>query len=170
MEILNEIWVWIGSVLGGLTVTGVLSAIIAGTLKGAFNKTISKINVEKIAEDATNKGIEKVKKISFEQSLQPIVESELKKVNEAANEYIKKALSDTQKGYDNIIAVLEKFYAYFDDSLVSENKKQELRQALDEAKNKPVDTQNIKVDEIVEEEAKQAVETEYSRQKGNIER
>ena len=80
MEILNEIWVWIGSVLGGLTVTGVLSAIIAGTLKGAFTKTISKINVEKIAEEATNKGIEKVKKISFEQSLQPIVESELKKV------------------------------------------------------------------------------------------
>ena len=72
---------------------------------------------------------------------------------------------------DNIpLAVLEKFYAYFDDSLVSENKKQELRQALDEAKNKPVETQNIKVDEIVEEEAKQAVETEYSRQKGNIER
>ena len=61
MEILNEIWVWIVSALGGVSLAGVISAAIYGCLKGAFSKTISKINVEKIADEATEKGIEKVK-------------------------------------------------------------------------------------------------------------
>lgn len=172
MEVLNEIWVWLVAALGGVTLTGVIAAVITGCLKGAFNKTISKINVEKIAEDATNKGIDKVKKISFEQSIQPICESELKKITEAANDYIKKALAETQKGYDNIIAVLEKFYAYFDDSLVSETKKQELRQALDEAKNTPVKAQTIKVEEDIENTKETPVEPKETPQiaKTTIER
>ena len=80
MEILNEIWVWIVSALGGVSLAGVISAAIYGCLKGAFSKTISKINVEKIAKDATEKGIDKVKAVSFSHSIQPLVESELKKI------------------------------------------------------------------------------------------
>ena len=82
MEILSQIWVWIGTAIGGVSLAGIISAIIYGSLKGAFNRTISKINVQKIAEQATEKGVDKVKKISFTHSIQPIVESELKKVNE----------------------------------------------------------------------------------------
>ena len=163
MEIFNEIWVWLVAALGGISMTSIITAVIIGCLKGAFNKIISKINVEKIADDATNKGIEKVKKISFEQSIQPIVESELKKITEAANEYIKTSLIETQKRYDKIIAVLEKFYAYFDDSLVSETKKQELKQALEEAKTKSKSAQSVVVEEIVEPTPKQAVEPKTER-------
>ena len=163
MEIFNEIWVWLVAALGGISLTSVITAVITGCLKGAFNKTISKINVEKIADDATNKGIEKVKKISFEQSIQPIVESELKKITEAANEYIKASLAETQKKYDKLIAVLEKFYAYFDDSMVSETKKQELKQALEEAKTEPKSAQGVVVEEIVEPTTKQAVEPKTER-------
>ena len=151
MEIFNEIWVWLVAALGGISMTSIITAVIIGCLKGAFNKTISKINVEKIADDATNKGIEKVKKISFEQSIQPVVESELKKITETANE-------ETQKKYDNLIAILEKFYAYFDDSMVSETKKQELKQAINEAKNQPITAQNITLEEIDTQEQKQAIE------------
>ena len=158
MEIFNEIWVWLVAALGGISMTSIITAVIIGCLKGAFNKTISKINVEKIADDATNKGIEKVKKISFEQSIQPVVESELKKITETANEYIKWAIKETQKKYDNLIAILEKFYAYFDDSMVSETKKQELKQAINEAKNQPITAQNIILEETNIQEQKQAIE------------
>ena len=68
MEILNEIWVWIVSALGGVSLAGVISAAIYGCLKGAFSKTISKINVEKIAKDATEKGIDKVKAVGMSKS------------------------------------------------------------------------------------------------------
>ena len=170
MEIFNEIWVWLGTALGCVSITSIIIAVITGRLKGAFNKIISKINVEKIADDATNKGIEKVKKISFEQSIQPIVESELKKITEAANEYIKTSLVETQKRYDKLIAVLEKFYAYFDDSMVSETKKQELKQALEEAKIEPKSVQSVVVEETISQEQKQAVEPKETVKKNKIER
>ena len=170
MEIFNEIWIWLVTALGGISMTSIITAVIIGCLKGAFNKIISKINVEKIADDATNKGIEKVKKISFEQSIQPIVESELKKITEAANEYIKTSLVETQKRYDKLIAVLEKFYAYFDDSMVSETKKQELKQALEEAKTEPKSAQSVVVEETISKEQKQDVEPKETAKKNKIER
>ena len=89
MEIINQVWVWIASAVGGISLTSIITAIIYGCLKSAFNKTISKINVQKIADQATEKGVEKVKKISFTHSIQPLVESELKKVNEHSIEVLK---------------------------------------------------------------------------------
>ena len=38
--------------------------------------------------------MERIKQVSFKQNIQPIVESELKKVTETANEYIKKQLKE----------------------------------------------------------------------------
>ena len=170
MEIFNEIWVWLVATLGGVSIASIITAIIVGCIKGAFNKTISKINVEKIADNATDKGIERLKKISFEQSLLPIAKSELQKVTETANEYIKTSLEETQKRYDKLIAVLEKFYAYFDDSMVSETKKQELKQALENAKTEQQATQSIVVEETVDQEQNQAVEPKETAKKNKIDR
>lgn len=170
MEILNEVWVWIITALGGISLTSIITAVIIGCLKGAFNKAVAKINVEKIADDATNKGIERVKKISFEQSIQPIVESELKKVTETANKYIKDTLAETQAKYDKLVAVLEKFYAYFDDSLVSEAKKQELKQALEDAKTEPTTTQMVVVEEDTDQTQNEEIVAKETAKKNKIER
>ena len=94
----------------------------------------------------------------------------MKKITEAANEYIKASLAETQKKYDKLIAVLEKFYAYFDDSMVSETKKQELKQALEEAKTEPKSAQSIVVEETISQEQKQAVEPKETAKKNKIER
>ena len=124
MEFLNEIWVWIMSAIGGLSLSAIISSIIYGCLKGAFNKTISKINVESIADKATEKGVERVKKVSFTHNIQPLVESELKKVNEHSVEVLKKELADVQAKYDNVIDILDKLACYFDNSIgVAEEKK-----------------------------------------------
>ena len=149
MEFLNEIWVWIVGAIGGLSITGIISAIIYGALKGGFNRAIARINVEEIAENATEKGIEKVKSISFTQSIQPLVESELKKVTEQANNYIEKALAKTQENYMKLLKVLEKLSAYFETSVyVSDETKEELRQAIEDAGE----------DEIVQEQEITVVE------------
>lgn len=163
MEILNQIWVWIGTAIGGVSFAGIISAIIYGSLKGAFNKTISKINVKKITEQATEKGIEKVKKISFTHSIQPIVESELKKVNEYYVEVLKIYMEETAKKYENVIKVLEKLSAYFDNSIgVNETAKQELKKVIAEAKNEPILVESVVVEENIKETKIKAVEPEKS--------
>lgn len=153
MEILNEIWVWIVSALGGVSLAGVISAAIYGCLKGAFSKTISKINVEKIAKDATEKGIDKVKAVSFSHSIQPLVESELKKINEMSVEVVKKELNEVKAEYKTLINIVKKLSAYFDNSIgVSDTAKQELKQAIAEAENEPIEPTNYAVVGKVEEE------------------
>ena len=159
MEFLNEIWIWIMSAIGGVSLSAIISSIIYGCLKGAFNKTISKINVESIADKATEKGIERVKKVSFTHNIQPLVESELKKINEHSVEVLKKELADVQAKYDNVIDILDKLACYFDNSIgVAEEKKAELKQAIAKAQNKPMVAESVVVDEIVEPTQKQAVE------------
>lgn len=155
MEFVSNIWTWIGISLGGVSLAGIIVAIIYGSLKGAFNRTIRKVNVEKIAERVCDKSIDRIKEVSFTQNIQPIVESELKKITEEANKYIDKNLKDTQEKYDQLIAILEKFYAYFDDSLVSDAKKQELKKAIEQAKMaKPQLSKEFGIKEIVIESQK----------------
>ena len=164
MEFLNEIWVWIMSAIGGVSLSAIISSIIYGCLKGAFNKTISKINVESIADKATEKGIERVKKVSFTHNIQPLVESSLEKVNEKAVETLREELVKLDNKYNNIINILEKQAAYFDNSIgVPEEKKAELKQAIVEAQNKPVVAESVVVDEIVIPSTKQAVEPKIAR-------
>ena len=161
MEILNEIWVWIVSALGGVSLAGVISAAIYGCLKGAFSKTISKIDVEKIAKDATDKGIDKVKAVSFSHSIQPLVESELKKINEMSVEVVKKELNEVKAEYKTLINIVKKLSAYFDNSIgVSDTAKQELKQAIAEAENEPVEPTNYAVVGKVEEENEAKDKTE----------
>lgn len=164
MEFLNEIWIWIMSAIGGLSLSAIISSIIYGCLKGAFNKTISKINVESIADKATEKGIERVKKVSFTHNIQPLVESGLEKVNEKAVETLREELVKLDNKYNNIINILEKQAAYFDNSIgVPEEKKTELKQAIVEAQNKPVVAESVVIDEIVIPSTKQAVEPKIER-------
>lgn len=171
MEIFNEIWVWLVATVGGLSITGILSAVIYGCLKGAFNKTIAKINVEKIADSATEKGVERVKKISFTHSIQPLVESELKKINENSVEVLKKSLAEVEKQYDKVILILEKLAAYFDNSIgVSDEAKEELKKAVLSAKNEPTQAESVVVEEIVEENVKSNVGANLSVESDMIER
>lgn len=172
MEFLNEIWVWIMSAVGGVSLSAIISAIIYGCLKGAFNKTISKINVESIADKATEKGVERVKKVSFTHNIQPLVESELKKINEHSVEVLKKELADVQAKYDNVINILDKLACYFDNSIgVAEEKKEELKQAIAKAQNKPMVAESVVVEELVEPTAKPTTAGEFDRKtKTKVER
>lgn len=159
MEVLNQIWQAIAPYVAGISVSGILSAVIYGCLRGAFNRTINKINVDKIANEATDKGVEKVKQISFKHSIQPLVESELAKIDEKVAKQFKEELKKVQDNYDKLVAVLEKLSAYFDGSIgVSEQAKAELKQALADAKNEPTTAESVVSEEIIEEAPKQATE------------
>ena len=143
-EIFTQAVVWIGTALGGISLAGIITAILYGCIKGAFNKTISKINVQKIADEATEKGVEKVRKVSFTHSIQPLVESELKKINEKATEVLDKSVQSLNAKFDNVILILERLSAYFDNSIgVSEQAKAELKKAIADAKNEVKTAESI---------------------------
>lgn len=160
---ISEVWTWIASIFGGVSITGILTGVIYGSLKGAFNKTISKINVEKIADNATEKGVEKVKKITFNHSIQPLVESGLQKVNEKSNEYIEKTVERLEKKLDTVILIQEKQAAYFDNSIgVSETAKEELKQAILGAKKGIVEVESVIAEETIEPTPKKATTTKLA--------
>ena len=161
MEFLNHIWSVIAPYLAGVSIGGILTAVLYGCLKGAFAKTINKINVEKIAEQATNKGIEKVKEVSFKHSIQPVVNSELNKITEKANGYIDEQIAKTNERYDKLINILEKLSAYFDTSVfVPDEAKADLKKALEDAKieNKQVESVAEIVEKPIEEPKRTKVE------------
>ena len=154
-ETINQVLVWVGSVLGGVSISAIITAIICGVLKGGISKTISKINVKQIAENATNEAVNQIKHISFKQNIQPIVEAELVKVTEEANRYIERALAETQARYDKLVKVIENLAAYFDNSIgVSEEAKERLREAIKEAEIKPEIENVIEIEEIIVEDKK----------------
>jgi hypothetical protein len=161
MEILNSIWVWVLSILGGLSLSTIFVFVIKLTIGSAVKKMLAKINVEKIAEQATEKGVAKVKKISFNHNIQPLVESELVKINEKSTEVLKKELADVQKKYDNLIVIMEKLSAYFDNSIgVAEEKKADLKNAIANAKNDTITAESVVIDEFVDEDVKSVAEPE----------
>lgn len=166
-EFFSQVWVWIVTVLGGISLSAIISAIICGCLKGAFNKTISKINVEKIADKATDKGIERVKKIAFTHDIQPLVESKLIEINEKSTEVLKKELAVVSAKYDKVVNILDKLSRYFDNSIgVSEENKKALKKAIGEAREIEV----LPAESVIVEEKVAKVEIETPKKSTKVER
>lgn len=150
MEFLSQFWVLIASIIGSVSLTTILVFVLKIGVGSQVKRFLSKINVEKIADKATEKGIQRVKKVSFTHSIQPLVESGLERVNEKSNQYIDAAIKRMEDKLDSIILIQEKQAAYFDNSIgVSETAKQELRDAISEAKNEFVAVESTIVDEVV---------------------
>lgn len=156
MNTLNLIWQYVLPIGGGITVGAILISIATLCFKAFASKLISKINIEKVENKAVEKGIEKVKEISFSQSIEPIAKSELEKVTEQANEYIIKSNEQTHKDLQTILVILKKFSAYFDDSIaITNEKKQELKEEIDKALECPIQAQEIVIEDLVKEDVKE---------------
>ena len=134
MEILNTIWQYVLPIGGGVTLGALIISILVPVVRGTVSKLIDRINVEKIEEKAVNAGVEKIKTMSFKQSIAPLVKSELVKVVEVVDDKLNEKLDEVDKRYAQIVNILAKLSAYFDNSIaVSETAKQELREALADA-------------------------------------
>lgn len=169
-EILSQVWTYIASILSGVTLAGIISAVICGVVKGGFNKTINKLNVEEITEKATQKGIEQVQTITFKHSIEPLVKSELVKVYEETTTRLTEQVKQMESNYNNIINVLEKFSAYFENSLVSDETKKELKQAIESAKINDLAVESAVVVNSVDETKKTETSGKKSTRKTTIQR
>ena len=159
MEELTAVWQYIVPIFSGITLAGIVSAVIYACLKGAFSRLINKINVKEIAKKATDEGVErsleKIKDVSFKQSIQPLVESELKKIEEMAKQTSKEELVKVQEQYNKLLDIIEAFAHYFDNSIgVVETAKEDLKTKIADARTAPEIAENEIVVEFAKEEEK----------------
>lgn len=169
---------WVIASVGGVSLAGIISFIIWAVLKSAFNKVIIKANLKATQEEsaklASQQAVAQIKELSFKQSIQPVVERELKKIVEQAQELVAKELDGVNNRYDKLVNVLEALASYFDNSIgVSDEAKQNLKDALAEAKEikiEPEIEQNIKVEEVVKEDVKVENTADKSQNSAKVER
>ena len=156
MEILSSVGLWIAGIVAGVSIPTIIGTVFYLVAKGSVTRLISKVNVQKIADQATEKGIEKVKKVSFTHNIQPLCESELQKINEKSNEYINESVKRLEAKLDKVILIQEKQAKYFDNSIgVSDEAKKELKEAIEKAKSDFVEPVESVVVEETKEEPKQ---------------
>lgn len=167
-EILQEIWNTIAPYVAGGTLGSTILVSVVLILRAAICKKIDgvkeSVNNKVIANDVSKDLLEKIKNISFEQDIQPIVQSELKKVTEEANTYLKQQLKETQEGYNKLVNCVEKLAMYFDNSIgVSDEAKAELKSAIELARTKEEPsnqfTTTVIVEEVAQEQPKKAKKT-----------
>lgn len=116
-ELLNQIWGYVLPIGGGVTLGALIIAILVPTINGVINKAVSKVDIAKIEQAAVDKGLDKIKTVSFKQSIQPVVESELRKVSEEANRRIDSKIDEMNTNYTKLVNILAKLAAYFDNSI-----------------------------------------------------
>lgn len=151
MEWLNSVWEYVVPIGGGITIGAIVVAILSAILKGFTTKFTEKVNLQAIEQKAVDSGIDKLKNVSFKQTIQPVVESGLKKVSEEANARIDEHLAETELRYQKLITIMEKFACYFDGAVgVSQEVKDDFKQAIKDAQIDTVDETLTAVEEVKE--------------------
>lgn len=157
METLRKIWEMIAPYFSGGVAGVLITCVIIPIMRGMLTKATAKLDIEGLLkkqndaiEGAVNKAVDKVQTISFKQSIQPLVESELVKITEKANEYIEGQVAELRDSNEKIVAALSALGAYFEDSIVPDAKKAAFAEAIAAAKA-PVTEQEIVVEKAVEE-------------------
>jgi hypothetical protein len=149
MEYLNTVWGYILPYLP-IVINAVVSAVITIVIKKIVDKKLSTIDAEKVAKQATDACLNKIKEVSFEHSIKPMAESELLKIREEAKQIVKDEVKDVVKGNNDIMATLQALKDYFDDSaFISQEKKDNVQAIIDASKEPVVEPIESKV--VVEE-------------------
>ena len=171
-EVVRQIISWASAFLGSALGGAIIGGLIGGIIKGKVEKMVSKNNIEKIAKDTVESTIGQVKAVSFKQSIQPVVESELEKVNEKADIRLRKQVRKLENQNEKIINILEKFIAYFDYSIgVPEKVKEDAKVAIKEAKEEEkvvVEEQNFDIEVKVEKEEPKIEDKVENKAKNNL--
>ena len=155
--ILDKIGLLAGITVGGVSLLTIIGFVLWKVLTASFNRLLAKINVDGVVDKAVAKAVDRVKSVSFKHSIQPLVESGLEKINEKIDERLEKQLAEIKENQAKIVNIFEKFYDYFEDSMVSDDKKKAMKTAIEDAKQDSVEIESVVVEETHEVEEKAIV-------------
>ena len=169
-EILAKIWNYALPIGTGVTIGAIFTLVAYICIKAMLNKFATKLNLsskeQELISQIADKVIEKLKGTTINGSLEKIAKSELQKITEVNIDLLKQELSQNSAEHYNLILILEKLASYFDNSIgVGEDKKQELKLAIENAKSHEI-AENSQEIVIVEETL---VKTENNENLANFE-
>ena len=167
---INAIWEVIKPYFTAGTISTAIATIIGIIFKTLITKKLNKIDLEKIENKAIQSGVEKIKDVAFKCDITPIVESKLVDIEQKALLAVKEQINTMKVQYANMLEVLKGISAYFDDSyLISQEKKDAVQQAIEDAEKELPQDETIVVEPIVEEKEPEPVVRETPK-KVNVER
>lgn len=152
--ILDKIGLLAGITIGGVSLLTIVGFVLWKVLSASFNRALRKINLEKIVDIATDKAVDRIKKVSFSHNIQPIVLSEVKKLGEEIKADVKKEFAEIKENQRKQVVIAEKQASYFEDSIVSDDKKKALKDAIEDAKQDSVVVESVVVEESPKVEEK----------------
>lgn len=161
-EIFNNVWFWIVSFVtgGGLSVALTIGLNLwhkASILK-AIVAALNSFKKENSAKEVAEMTLEQIKSVNISQNIQPIVMSEIKKAWEVAFEDFKVELIKSQKRYADLVNCFDKFAVYFENAYgVPESAKEELREAINNAKNDIEGEQTTQIQVVIAEKEENVV-------------
>lgn len=145
--ILDKIGLLAGITIGGVSLLTIVGFVLWKVLSASFNRALRKINLEKIVDIATDKAVDRIKKVSFSHNIQPVVLSEVKKLGEEIKADVKKEFAEIKENQRKQVVIAEKQASYFEDSIVSDDKKKALKDAIEDAKQDSVVVESVVVEE-----------------------
>lgn len=148
--ILDKIGLLAGITIGGVSLLTIVGFVLWKVLSASFNRALRKINLEKIVDIATDKAVDRIKKVSFNHNIQPIVLSEVKKLGEEIKLDVRKEFAEIKENQRKQVVIAEKQASYFEDSIVSDDKKKALKDAIEDAKQDSVVVESVVVEETTE--------------------
>lgn len=167
---MDEIWQIVLQALSGISIGAILTAIIVGIVKGSVSKIVTKINAKKISEDAVDKGMERIKEVTFTHSIQPIAEEGLKKIIELNDKALKEYFDRMTTMYLKLVQALEEFTHYYDGATIPAETREKLQKAIDSAKDfvlglqeEPNKVEAIPCEVVVEEAPKEEKKKEKTK-------
>ena len=150
-----DIWTILGFSLGGVSVLTICAALLTLMIKASINRTLAKKNIQIAAKEFSVAAKKELETISFKQTIQPVCESGLERVNEKSAEFVKKAIEEQNKKLDQIIRIQEAQAKYFDNSIgVNEEARIEIKQAIADAKNTPKIEETQELEIIIKKDEK----------------
>lgn len=139
----SKIWqkgkAWCIGAFSGITIGGIIATIIYGMVKGftakATNTITTNCNSKDIADQASNKILDKLANVALDVNIAPVLQSQYKAISEEINAELNINLNKQDKKNLAVIKCFEAFADYFKCSVaVSEEQKQALADTINEAK------------------------------------
>ena len=131
---------WCIGAFSGITIGGIIATIIYGMVKGftakATNTITTNCNSKDIADQASNKILDKLANVALDVNIAPVLQSQYKAISEEINAELNINLNKQDKKNLALIKCFKAFADYFSCSVaVSEDQKLALANAIAEAES-----------------------------------
>lgn len=153
INVWQSVWAWVVGAIGGVSFSVFMVFLLKTAITGIAKRTAEKLALKDLRDETIEESKKALKQITFKQSIEPLVVSELEKVNEKVDARLTNEVADLKRKNDLILKALQKFASFFDDSyMVNAEKKEELKQVFEEYNKSEIPQEQEIIIESHEEE------------------